>query len=197
MFATFNTITAKNIQVTEELISDLQAELEAARQQLARFQQEEQAQLTAKAAAESALEAAAKAFKAVAIAYGENGVEEFKNALLAASQEAPQVPALPAVEEQPKTDEVEPTLPSEGPVVEVAAEVIDTTDVQPVDPTTEFIEEIGESPAENALDFSKLSWKQLQKLAASKGVSVKGKKKTDLLDAIAKLVTQSDIDQAA
>ncbi|MUH01554.1 hypothetical protein F7734_58575 [Scytonema sp. UIC 10036] len=107
------------------------------------------------------------------------------------------MPALPAVEEQPETDEVEPTLPSEGPVVEVAAEVIDTTDVQPVEPTTKFVEGVGESPVENVLDFSKLSWKQLQKLAASKGVSVRGKKKTDLLDAIAKLVTQGDIDQAA
>ncbi|MUG98726.1 hypothetical protein F7734_43125 [Scytonema sp. UIC 10036] len=67
MFAKFNSITAQNIAATEDLINDLQAELEAARQQLARFQQEEQAQLTAKAAAESALEAAAKAFKAVAI----------------------------------------------------------------------------------------------------------------------------------
>ncbi|MUH01553.1 hypothetical protein F7734_58570 [Scytonema sp. UIC 10036] len=36
MFATFNSITAQNIAATEDLINDLQAELEAARQQLAR-----------------------------------------------------------------------------------------------------------------------------------------------------------------
>lgn len=146
MFATITATTAKNIQATEELINDLQAELEAARQQLARFQQEDQAQLTAKAAAESALESAAKAFKAVAIAYGESGVEEFKQALLALTDDAPEVPVLSASEEV-----VDDTEPSDEPTVEVAAEVVESVEGAEDVPTAESVKEVSESTAEIVL----------------------------------------------
>jgi len=76
MFASFTVQTANAIgsatapwaiATTESLISDLQQQLEAARLELAQLQQQEQAQQTAKSAAETALEMVRRARKLVAL----------------------------------------------------------------------------------------------------------------------------------
>ncbi|NMG11344.1 hypothetical protein, partial [Brasilonema sp. UFV-L1] len=83
LFSTFANNTASNIQATEALINELQQQLEIARQQLTAFQQQQQLEMTAKGAAEAALDTTRKAFKAVLTAYGAEGVAEFRDALVA------------------------------------------------------------------------------------------------------------------
>ncbi|MUG98727.1 hypothetical protein F7734_43130 [Scytonema sp. UIC 10036] len=72
-------------------------------------------------------------------------MQEFKDALLALTEEEPEVPALPADKEEPETEEAEPTPPNDGPVVEVAAEVVSAD--EPVE-TPEEAQEDCESTAE-------------------------------------------------
>jgi hypothetical protein len=209
LFASFTNTTAANIQATEDLILDLQRELEAARQQLASFQQQQQIEMTASGAAASALEATAKAFKAVFAAYGEQGVEEFKQALCdLAGIQAPTAFIAPANDTDPQPEVVVPTAPveptnedvwasddSDNTAIETTAVVVDEDDyVDPEENLPEQKEDTSESIAE--LDFSGLTWVQIKKLAQSYGLDINRRKRPHLEKALSDIgVTQAEIDQ--
>ncbi|MBW4626533.1 MAG: SAP domain-containing protein [Brasilonema octagenarum HA4186-MV1] len=132
LFSTFANNTAGNIQATEALINELQQQLEAARQQLTAFQQQQQLEMTAKGAAEAALDTTRKAFKAVLTAYGAEGVAEFRDALVAILSENAEMLQLPASatdedsdnEPTPSVPPVEPEMNDE-PATVVEVEVVD------------------------------------------------------------------------
>ncbi|BAZ19374.1 hypothetical protein NIES4073_02440 (plasmid) [Kalymmatonema gypsitolerans NIES-4073] len=132
LFSTFANNTASNIQATEALINELQQQLEIARQQLTAFQQQQQLEMTAKGAAEAALDTTRKAFKAVLTAYGAEGVAEFRDALVAILSENAEMLQLPASatdedsdnEPTPSVPPVEPEMNDE-PATVVEVEVVD------------------------------------------------------------------------
>ena len=131
LFSTFANNTVSNIQATEALINELQQQLEIARQQLTAFQQQQQLEMTAKGAAEAALDTTRKAFKAVLTAYGAEGVAEFRDALVAILSENAEMLQLPASatdedsdnEPTPSVPPVEPEMNDE-PATVVQAEVV-------------------------------------------------------------------------
>lgn len=209
LFASFTNTTAANIQATEDLILDLQRELEAARQQLASFQQQQQIEMTASGAAASALEATAKAFKAVLTAYGEKGVEEFKQALCdlagiqapvayinASTDTNPQPEVAPVAPTAPTNDDVWDSDDSDDTAIETTAVVVsDEDDYQdPEERLQEQKEDTSESQPE--LDFSSLTWVQIKKLASSMGIDTNRRKRPHLEKALSDIgITQSEIAQ--
>ncbi|MUH00510.1 hypothetical protein F7734_52875 [Scytonema sp. UIC 10036] len=144
MFATFTTITAKNIATTETLISDLEQQLQVARQELAQFQQQQQAEQTAKSAAETALEMVRKARKLVQVAYGDAAVEEFNRALVEDEAVARE---LPQVEDSNAGSEAMPTDPTPSAETDVPA----TVTVEAVEVDSQEAQEGSESTAEIVL----------------------------------------------
>ncbi len=195
LFTTFTAATAQSIQATENLVDSLQQQLEVARQQLAQLQQQQQAEQTAKSAAQTALEMAAKARKLVAIAYGQEAVEEFNRALLSDLQPVSELPG--AVDDAATNSSPEPTPTGGGAVVTtvVVEETIEVTASEVITPT-EPKEVVSESSKEP--DFSRLNWQQLQKLAAASNISPRGKKRPEIQSLLIQQgVTQFDIDSAA
>ncbi|MBW4596229.1 MAG: hypothetical protein KME46_25825 [Brasilonema angustatum HA4187-MV1] len=140
LFASFTNNTSANIQATEFLIQELQRQLEEARQQLTALQQQQQLELTAKGAAESALETASKAFRAVLAAYGVEGVEEFKNALVAIVDENASDPLLLTAalasggSQGSIAEDEDPTDPEDDPTPPTSPDGLDTESKEEQDP---------------------------------------------------------------
>lgn len=192
MFATFNTNTAAQIASVQSTIELLQQQLDAARIQLSELQQQQQAEQTAHAAAETALQMVQKARKLVAHAYGADAVAEFNRTLV---EEEVVVAELPASADE--IEEVTPNVNTPAPDAPNATIVVD--EVTTVDVAVETIEEEEEvlDESQPELDFRNLSWSKLQKLAASKKVTVKGQQRHTIQQSLAGLVTQKEINAAA
>ena len=109
--------------------------------------------------------------------------------LSAGNDEPPTSPTTPAPEPTPNNDEAIETT-----AVVVADEIIVVTATDFT--TAESKEEVGESHREP--DYTRLSWQQLQKLAAANNISPRGKKRPEIESLLTQHgVTQLDIDSSA
>jgi len=187
LFITLDTQTSEIITNTENLIASLEAQLEQARQSLAQVQQERQARLSAKAACESALQQVERARAMVRLAYGQQGLDEFSEAVADTLHE-PQY-LLPAIDVDCDGDQettptaptpteptsieptpTEPAMDSEPDTIDIVATVQPTIDIEPKEEATKRAER----------EYNALSWRELQKYAATRGVNPKGKKRPEI-----------------
>ena len=105
----------------------------------------------------------------------------------------PESPTPPTTPENPPSGDIE--IDSENDInatITVAAIAVeDNSSITPAEG-----KEVATKPSER--DFSRLTWKNLQKLAASYGASPKGKKRPELERELTVLgITQSEIDKVA
>jgi len=156
LFTSFNKETATFIRNTESQIAQLERQLEECRQNLGQLQQLQQAQMSATAAANNALEMARKARDMVAYAFGTKAIHEFNLALIDAVNETElnETELLEAsVEISETTTEPTPNKPSnddnsnsnETPIIDVKP-IAEPTGEPVTEPINETVNESGNEP---------------------------------------------------